>query len=418
MHRSTAERGPTVAFLIAPALGLLLAPAVPATTIDTQPHPAWLLTGSPQFLVRDAWNGVALYRLGDLGRVHRFRTRSRLARFAVTPDEKLVLLVCDDGSISAGDLATGEACWDLSPSQTGMTRGYSVRCFSAGQSFVAWDAWANKFQALIFDSATGRHVGAVPSPPGQTGVQAVALCPGAAGGILVGADHRLYAFETASGRVTDTGVNIPRPVWHVVYAVDGKHMAILEGVDAQQLRIVTTGKDWHVLDVGTPVPVGHIKPAADGGYLLTAVDVKWDARGVARMPDSFGLRWRPGTNRLEELWRVRTCYVEPEPLDFLPDELIGVRTDFQLRTEVIDLRTGAVLGNVDNSANYRPAITSYTSFGVFDWVRRWLGLREEFNGNPLVGVAGVVGVVAVLWLFRRRYRQLARRRQAVQSPET
>ncbi len=50
-------------------------------------------------------------------------------------------------------------------------------------------------------------------------------------------------------------------------------------------------------------------------------------------------------------------------LDFRPDSLIGVHTNFKLVTEVIDLRSGAVLGTVDNSKNYRPTILSTTTSG-------------------------------------------------------
>jgi hypothetical protein len=80
-------------------------------------------------------------------------------------------------------------------------------------------------------------------------------------------------------------------------------------------------------------------------------------------------------------------------MDFDPESLVGVWTDFRLATRVIDLRTGTVRFTVDNSANYREELISWTSTGrgMIFWV--------------LIGTAGfglAVLFCRLLFAFRRR----------------
>jgi hypothetical protein len=85
-------------------------------------------------------------------------------------------------------------------------------------------------------------------------------------------------------------------------------------------------------------------------------------------------------------------------MDFDPESLVGVWTDFRLATRVIDLRTGTVRFTVDNSANYREELISWTSTGrgMILWV--------------LIGTAGFV-LVVLFW----RLSVAIRRRRAAQS---
>src|SRR5262245_30490850 len=107
MSPATRGRRPTLALLLAVALTLLAAPAAPGKQFDTSPRPTLVLPLSGQFLAQDAMNGVALYRLTDRGLVHRFRAGGEVRMFVVTSDEKILLIGCWNGSLSARDLTTG-----------------------------------------------------------------------------------------------------------------------------------------------------------------------------------------------------------------------------------------------------------------------------------------------------------------------
>jgi WD40 repeat protein len=391
-----------IVFFLAFAQALLVTTGATATTIDMSPHRTLVLPGSQQFLVRDAWNGVALYRLSDRSVVHRFRGPSEVSAFAASSDEKMVILACDNGALSAFDLASGERLWKQSPLSSVSKVGFS----SDGQSILVDGL-------LVLEAATGRKIGTLPPLPDKSlTVWSAALGPGGTRGSLVaGYDGQLYTFDVQTGQVAEKGVKKLGPVRQAVYSVDGKYLALRCAVfidgwpyDDDQLRIVNTADAWTVQDVGVPTQVGHMKPTADGGFLLTGLDVRINPLGAVTAADSVGLRWRPGAKDLEELYRLPSKYLEPDKMDFDPEQLVGVRTNWRLITEVVDLRTGTVLGSINNSANYRARITTSYSPGILGLVRHWLGWDAESSWTPAFRCAVVLGGAAALWLVIRRRR--------------
>jgi WD40 repeat protein len=393
-----------VVFILASVQALLVTTGATATTIDVSPYPSLILPGSNRFLVRDAPNGVALYRFSDLGLVHRFRAASEVCRFAATSDGKVLILGCVDGGLSAFDLSTGSRSWELSSSESGLTSIWDIGISYNGQALVVCTRDENCL--AVFETSTGRRIATVPLPDGVMAVCAVALAPDGTRGIFlgIGDDERLYTFEVPSGRVTKTSATKLGIMEQAAYSVDGKYVALRPFHEYYGSLAVVTVDGWTVRDVGAPTQIGHLTPTADGGFLLTTLESRPPEQSSKFTGDEVGLRWRSGARDLEELWRLPTNNWNPSIMDFDPEKLIEVFTDFRFVTSVQDLRTAAILGRIDNSANYRARITTSYSPGIFGLVRHWLGWDAESNWTPAFRGAAVLGGVAALWLAIRRRR--------------
>jgi hypothetical protein len=382
------------ALLLATAVTLLSAPTATGTTYDRRPRPTAVLAVSGQFIAQDASDGVALYRLGDTSLVRRFRARAAVYKFAVTADEKVLLMACDDGSLAAREVATGRALWDLSRSRSGLSFVYDV-CFARdGRSVIVCGA---NDRALIFETASGRRIGVVSFPSGQTSIMSAALCPDGSRGVLINLGEEVCAFDVATGRPRQTGVT---GAWPIRYSADGRYVALRSNNsgEREQLRVVTAGDGWAVQDLGEFGNIGHIKPDEGGGFLAAAL--------ARDSQSSTGVRCWPAAGRLEEVWRLPTG--DGERTDFTTGDSVGVATTSRLVTRVVDLRTGAVLGSADNSANYRPIVVTYTAKGI---VPQLLEVFEPTGPTGLgraSAVLVVLGTVVALWLVLRRRRSRQR----------
>jgi hypothetical protein len=333
MHTSFAIRLPSWTVPLAAALALLAPPAAIGRSPDMSFRPTALLPNSGQFVAQNAWNGVALYRRDDLSLIYSFPAGAAVCRLAVTPDEGTLLLGCNDGSLSAWDLSTGQKLWAVPSSRNGPGIVYDVCCSHDGMSVVVSDS---NGQAMTFAVATGRLLGTVRLP--QERVMSAALSPDGSRGVLVTLGEKLIAFDVATGRTQDTGM---QGAWPVRYSTDGKYIALRSDNDwGLYLRVVRTD-GWAVQDFAGFRKPDPILPTADGGFLATT----WAG------DDTVGVRWRSGALDLEEVCSFRRSYVYPDRMSFDPKALVGVRTRWNLVTEVVDLKTGAVLGSIDNHAN-------------------------------------------------------------------
>jgi hypothetical protein len=378
--RGEERRAPAV-FRLGLVLALLLAPAATATSIDTSPRPTLILPASGQFVAQDSWEGVALYRLRDASLVRSFRAGHRVDTFAVTRDEKTLLIACLNGSLAAFDLATGATNWSLSPWQSGLHGGYDASFAEDGQSLVVCDG---DVQAVVFEVQTGRQIRGVRLPPAQTRILSAALSPDGSHAVLVDASERLFALDVATGRLLNTGVT---GAWPARYSADGKFIALRSNNSDtnEQLRVVAADGTWTVRDLGEFSEIHHIKPLEDGGFLVSALP-----REDGQV--SVGARCWPDRGRIEEVWRLRDR--RRERMDFSPDGSVGVSTNWVLQTQLIDLRTRTVLASVDNLSNSSP--------GFLTRVLMLLGLRGTVGWIVLIVAVCVVVVAARSWLVRRR----------------
>src|SRR5262249_30801771 len=139
--------------------------------------------------------------------------------------------------------------------------------------------------------------------------------------------------------------------WPVRYSADGKYVACPFGGDHDDLRVIKV--EGAVVKMHEkPVRAGQIRPMADGSFLLTG----WN--GVCG-----GWKCVPTNRELQQVWEKRGESEGSADTNFDPESLLGVWTDYQYVTRVIDLRTGKRLFLIDNSANYEAALISTSSPG-------------------------------------------------------
>jgi hypothetical protein len=363
-------------------------------TIDRSPRKAILLNDSKRFIVQDAWNCVALYQLGEVMPIHRFPTPGWVENLAVTSDEKRLLVACSNGSLGVWEVETGTRVWE----QTGLGYIFDVSFAHNGESCIVCDAKGN---AIILKTTTGERLGIVRISPKQLSILSGALSPDGTKGVLIDFGERLYTFDVATGTLMDSKLTGGGPVR---YSVDGKYVAIRSnnsGV-SEQLRVVGMDGTFSKRDFGTFSHIGHISPSPEGGFLVCGrIEGKHDEAaviiGLRVQPSVEGVQeiwkqplWRwPNSGGVEERWKPLVWTGIDIKTDFLPVSMIGVSTEFRLITQVIDLRTGALLQQVDNSMNYRPILVTYTSTAIVQWLLgSWLGLAIIIA--VLLGVATVI----------------------------
>src|SRR5262249_13519473 len=77
----------------------------------------------------------------------------------------------------------------------------------------------------------------------------------------------------------------------------------------------------------------------------------------------LGVQVWPDSGRTEELWRLQSNQGVSERTSYRPRTMIGVSTDFRLVTRITDLQDGEIVREIDNSANIRAELVSFTSPG-------------------------------------------------------
>ena len=355
---------------------------VQAKTISQSPCPTIVLTKSPQFIAQDGWNSVALYGLNDGKPIRKFPARARINRIEATADEERLLIACDNGEIGVWNIATGDKlCWHSS-SRSGLGYIYGASFSWDGKSLVACN---HRDFAVVFDALSGKQVGKVSFPPKETNIMSATLSPDGSKGALVDLGERLFTFDTNTGLMKDTGL---KGAWPVRYSADGKYIALRSsnsGID-EQLRVVAV-KDLAKKDVGQFGHIGHIKPTADGSFLVCARA----GEGL-----TVGVEYHPDSGEPKKVWKFPAADAENRT-DFDPKQMIGASTNFLLVTRLIDLRTGKPRMTIDNSANYRENILTYTSMDL-----PWLGERDWLVAIG-IGVM-IVWTGCIVVYFRRRRR--------------
>jgi WD40 repeat protein len=356
-----------------------LVPAVAyGTTYDMRPRKAILFEDSKRFVALDGWNSLALYRV-DGSVVHRFPAPDRVDGIALSPDERYLLVVCNDGSLVLWRVATGERVWLKGPVESGLKYPYGVSFAANSERFAACD---HEGKVIVFDTPTCKRIGSVSFPPRQTSVVSVALASDGTSGFLVTQGHELYSFDVSTRRLTNTELTGAGPV---LFSSDGKYIAFLSGNSDQreQLSVVRVGDTLKRQDIGKFSYIGRIQPAGDGSFLLTE-------RIGDQLEDSMhyvGVQVWPDGGRTQEVWRGAPFRDVNELTAFNPRSMIAVSTDFRLVTQITDLRSGKVLQEIDNSANSRLEMLTTSSVG-----RPWQD-RLLLWGGGAVAVLLLAGIL-------------------------
>jgi hypothetical protein len=383
-------------FFFATALALLSVTSTAATSYYHGPYPARALASTDQFLSCDSRHSVALYRLSDLSFVRRFSVWCSVEWWWVTADEKVLLVAGSVGSLSAFELATGQRLWRRFPFAHSHLNHY--RAFSNdGQFLLVGDG---DRQYVVLDIKTGVTVGELPLPPRQTMIKAAALGPNGTEGVLINSDGELYTFDVVTGQLTYTRSNSHRRVEHATYTSDGKYLLLINQPSDRdpklQLQTVQVGGGWPVRDLGPPLRIRHIRPTADGSFLLTATEMERDPNTELFEETYTGFRWRPDAKELETLWHLPIGHWNSELMECFPDKLVGIRRPHFFETQVVDLRTGALLGTINNGTNLSNELDYKLGLPVS------LPWSDE---ESMAYTAVVIGVAVGAWLAIRRRRR-------------
>src|ERR1700722_8160128 len=207
---------------------------------------------------------MALYRVRDATVIHRFPANRGITDIALTTDETLFLIACDDGTLSLWEVESGKRLWQQSRSQSGLRVIFdSTFALNDESCIVACD----QGQAIILKTSSGERLGVIRFPPNETSVMSAALSRNNTSGFLIDLGERLHTFDTANGRLNDTGLT---GAWPVRYCADGSYIAFRSknsGI-SEQLRVVAARENLASQDLGQFSGIARIKQAREGRFLI------------------------------------------------------------------------------------------------------------------------------------------------------
>jgi WD40 repeat protein len=355
-----------------------------ATTIDMRPYQAVVLNDGVHCIVHDSHSSLAMYRVADATLVHRFNSSKRIAAYTLSPDQAHLLVAVSEGQFHVWDVSTGALVRKLTQRDTGLLTANVVGYSGNGRRFAV----SSYDRIVAFDRQTGIRIASVSFPPGSSHVNSFALDADGSGGFLIDNGQMLQRFDFATGSITSTGMG---GAWPIRGSFDGKRYAFRSSNSGsqEQLSVVTTGEKLSRAEYGDFAYIGSISPQIDGTFLVTG------RMGRKFSSDSafIGVRIGVGDEPIEKVWEHAYESGVNERTDYSAKSMIGVSTDFALRTKITDLRAGKPLAEIDNSANYQVNYASYFHRGI----------------DPRIVCGGVVwavvSIVAVLWWRRRRRRR-------------
>lgn len=384
--RAEDSRQRTPAWIIAASLLALLCPSdAVGRGVNLSPLPSLFLGKCGQIVALSRWDTATIYRVPDGHVVHDFTVGAKISAMAMTADETRLALGCKDGTIGVWEIASGANVWSgkWGSGIWGISFAYN------GRSLVACGGSSG---ARVHDADTGKVIRQFMLKDGcaYTG----ALSPDGTTGVLT-SHYRLWKFDVVSGTVVDTGVEARRPV---VYSSDGNSIAFTRDGYRYPLLI------WKVPMAAAPIDVAkseyiyltHIRPHADGSFLAMAV--------IASGGGGELIQYWPETGQLTTVTKLGCG----SGMDFSLEAMMGVITSFDLRTTVVDLRTGKAVLTIDNSkyatfpAPPPPRPSPGASPGVAGPWETWSGSWQKIS----VVVAVCVGLVAIVFLTRHILRRM------------
>jgi WD40 repeat protein len=349
---------------IAILFALAMVPDGRAGKPNTTPRPSVMLNSSEGIIVQSRWDGATLYGLDGTPRQH-FPLGRPLEQLTVSPDEQFLLLAGEGGRVRVWRIADGaqllnftvaDARWVFDASFSGDGSTFSLL-------IAPYDHYSNQFVA-VYLTDDGRLVGRVTRF--------------LVSGIVLPADASV-------GRRLEPGKTISTEAFPQYQATTDSRYAFDLSDDRCHIRVVdvTTGRAVKNLDM--ICGLDHIRQVPDGSILMTGCVCSDDGHRT----EAVGLRFDPATLEVTELWRHRYTLIFNRALDFDPKRGLGVTTNFALRTEVIDLKTGkTVLAIYTGASPYPP------------W---WYGWSAEF----WVCVALSPAILYGFWRLRRFLRRRA-----------
>jgi WD40 repeat protein len=296
---------------------------------DTSPRPAFLLPQSGSFIAQDAWDSVTMFDIKDGEPLKRFHVKAQVSRnMAVTADRRYLAIATGDGRLDLWDLDAGERVWQR---DSGLGYLYDLSFSWDGKSLIAG---GNLCTAAVFEAATGKRLQVVEVPGQHGSVMSVALSPDGTSGAFASLGDQVYLFDVATGAVRSAG-----EVDHFAlrYSADGRWLVC----GGPTLQFASTG-DKPIVWKNTK-PFDHIRqitPRVDGGFLIIGESVPFRPFAAVFNPEVGAFAFLPKIGH--------------DTQDISPDGKLALSTDWRLVTKLVDLTTGEVLLEIDNSDRRHP----------------------------------------------------------------
>jgi hypothetical protein len=318
-----------------------------------------MLNNSEGIIVQSSWDAATRYDLDGTPR-QRFPLGRWLEQLTVSPDEQFLLLAGEGGRVRVWRIADGAQLLNFTVADARSV--YSASFSGDGSTFslrIAPEEWYGDEFVAVYRTADGVLVGRVTSS--------------LVSGIVLRADDSA-GVTAESGKVISTGGSRVK-----LATTDGRFGFVIDG-DPSHLRVVDTATGRTVKDFARIGGWDHLRQVPDGSILMTGL--VYSDNGA--LTEEVGLRFDAVTLDLTELWRLRYTLARfHRAIDFDPKRGLGVTTNFALRTEVIDLKTGKTILAIYTGASPYPP-----------W---WYGWSAEF----WVCVALSPAILYGLWRLRR-----------------
>ncbi len=369
---------------------LLAAPATGSRPGPERPHPAILLRKSNRFIALSAWNSVGLYSLKDGELLREFPVREYFFLYGpgtVDPEEQFLVNVNRKGTISLWEIDSGKKLWSNSPfpEETIFLLSFSA---DGGRLLIRGPR-----KLLVCEARSGNIIREI-----DRGYDA-----GWRGGLTPdGSQVRLTKLQSAETELIDVSTGVVKRLdvggdTGFRYTTDGKFAAVtydigsrpvdpldLEGLpDWEELRVVSMAEPDEGKQVGIFESGIFVRPVAGGGLLVfgkgvvTVADrspADTDARVVERSLRNrtkwLLFRYDPATEKVNMMdgpaFPERVGY----PGDFDLERMLGVITEYNLVTRVVDLKTWKDILKIDNSRDAHPPYSGRPS--------------EQWPGQPVL----------------------------------
>lgn len=336
-----------------------------STTFDDSPRTSFILRESEGILVQSSTGAVSLYDEKGI-KQRSYTLGERINEIEISLDERLLLLAGADGRVRIWQIENGKRLIDITCPGYIYDASFSpdslTFCVATNYGIVA--AYRVKDGKLINELRMDSPMSAAITSDSVT-VNIIQL-----GGAT-------YEWQTNTSKKVPLQTKGGSPIRIVK---DGRY-ALLRSNNSgsnESLRVLDLNTGMKVADLGEFMHIERIRPFADGSAQITATN---------KQSQEVGLRFDPKKLTLTELWSLP---YDNRAIDFDLEKNIGVTTDAFLRTQIIDLATGKLLLDIDNSDKHQPEMIS--------------GIGSPLIGRLILAFVAILAIVFFTLVWRRNYR--------------
>jgi hypothetical protein len=360
----------------------IASPATHARSHIIGPRPSVILRSTPGYIVLSGMKQSTRYD-GEGKPVHVFDLETEIDHFEVSPDERY-LLARGQGQVMIWSLADGHCVHHLS-----VKGSLGTVCFSGDGSRFCMVIRSREIM-VIPTEGNGRTC-QIPS----CRVSSVALGGDGTTGIAILDGGVLARLNVERGSLDQLNTQIGG--WRAVRITNDGRFALLSTPsdhdrDKHSLAALDMQTGKLLLRHETEGQVQSLRPL-EGGAMLASV-----LRDTPEGKEEVGMLFDPGCIAFIEVCKVRCDIYWGRNLDMDPVRMVGVETDYWLRTRVHNLESGRTLLVIDNRKNFRePAGSS------LDWL---------LDSEPFIVLCVLLAAGSLVGFGYQRFRNRGRTRRA------